>query len=302
MKYLIHDYSSNLDRGLFGMVLPYVIEVIYFINAYDKDMCINFNIDSLLYGNVIPGHIIPKDICEISEYTVSIELRKFKDDHNIIGLGNNINDFLIANEIWNKHFDISDTIKNQIKDIDAKTTLGIHYRGTDKNYDTHEANYITIDEFIIITKDFLRKNSNITTLYCCSDEEEFIKQIKIFFGSYKIEYHFHDRNINYGDDVGIHEKNTTYEEKNKNITSALIDMYNLSKCGVVLKTSSALSVFCKIINPSQQIYTVSAVKQMYWPTFLVECWKSDSNEVNEILKRTMEGDILSEKYSAMKNQ
>lgn len=46
MKYLIHDYSSNLDRGLFGMVLPYVIEVIYFINAYDKDMCINFNIDS----------------------------------------------------------------------------------------------------------------------------------------------------------------------------------------------------------------------------------------------------------------
>ena len=59
-------------------------------------------------------------------------------------------------------------------------TLGVHYRGTDKNYDIGQANYITETEMILIVKDYM-ENNNIEQIFCCSDEQSFINAIKILF-------------------------------------------------------------------------------------------------------------------------
>lgn len=67
-------------------------------------------------------------------------------------------------------------------------------------------------------------------------------------------------------------------------------MVGLSKCGTVIKNSSALSAFSKIINPSLNIFTVSAMKQKWFPTGVIKVYKTKSNKIKKILARTMKGD------------
>ena len=62
----------------------------------------------------------------------------------------------------------------------------MHYRGTDKNKDNEQANPITIDEFIIIIKDFISKHKNINTIFACSDEKGFVEKLLSTFPNMNI--------------------------------------------------------------------------------------------------------------------
>lgn len=65
-------------------------------------------------------------------------------------------------------------------------------------------------------------------------------------------------------------------------------MLALSKCKVVIKSSSSLSTFSKIINPSLKLYTVSAMKKNWFPHSYVEEYKTNNNNnIKKILERTM---------------
>jgi hypothetical protein len=67
-------------------------------------------------------------------------------------------------------------------------------------------------------------------------------------------------------------------------------MLALSKCNKIIKTSSALSAFSKIINPSTKLYTVSAMKKPWFPSVIAEKYETNSEEIKKILKRTMKND------------
>lgn len=195
----------------------------------------------------------------------------------------------ICNNIFDKYFKFNDYILNEVNNLNiTNNTLGIHYRGTDKNFDTSQANYITIDEMLLIIEDYL-SNNNIDSIFCCSDEQIFINKLKEKFKKYKIiEYNQFRNNIDYNN-YGLfrHGENMHETDRNKLTNASIIDMLALSKCNVVIKSSSALSTFSKIINPSLKLYTVSAMKKDWFPHSYVEQYKTNNYEINKILERTM---------------
>ena len=72
----------------------------------------------------------------------------------------------------------------------------------------------------------------------------------------------------------------------------MIDMLCLSKCKEVIKVSSALSAFSKIINPNLKIFRVNALKMFadipYFPDAYIPLLDKDSNystECNNTLKK-----------------
>ena len=142
---------------------------------------------------------------------------------------------------------------------------------------------------IMIIEDYLNNNNNINTLFCCSDEQIFINKIKEKFKNYKIieynQFRNNSENINYG--LFRYGEKFDEIERNKLTYASIIDMLALSKCKVVIKSSSALSAFSKIINPSLILYTVSAMKKDWFPTSYVEEYKTNNIELKKILKRTM---------------
>ncbi len=68
-------------------------------------------------------------------------------------------------------------------------------------------------------------------------------------------------------------------------------MLALSRCKIVLKTSSALSAFSKIINPDLNVYAISAMKQKWFPTGVIPRYIATSEEVNHILCKTLQDHV-----------
>jgi hypothetical protein len=89
----------------------------------------------------------------------------------------------------------------------------------------------------------------------------------------------------------------TEEERTTEADRAVIDCLALSRCAVVLNTSSALSAFSKVLNPDLEIYRCAASKMFadipYFPIAYIPRYESDDVVVAEILARTMADDWLS---------
>ena len=68
-------------------------------------------------------------------------------------------------------------------------------------------------------------------------------------------------------------------------------MLLLSQCNTIIKTSSALSCFSKIINPSVNLYCTSAMKQKWFPAGLVKPYNSECKIIQKILQKTMVGHV-----------
>ena len=168
-------------------------------------------------------------------------------------------------------------------------TLGIHYRGTDKNYDMSQANYVTKREMISIVKDYM-ENNDIEQIFCCSDEQSFINEIMLLYPNKVIEYKQTRSNISSHFGFFRNGQNSSNMAMDKLTYSCIIDMLALSKCSTIIKTSSALSSFSKILNPYVKLYTVSAMKHPWFPAAVAERYKSESQEVINILNRTMIND------------
>ena len=133
-----------------------------------------------------------------------------------------------------------------------------------------------------IIKDYT-KNNFFNKIFCCSDDESFINDMKNLYPNKIISYDQIRKNFRYG-------QKYSEENKDNNTYACFIDMVGLSKCGTVIKNSSALSAFSKIINPSLNIFTVSAMKQKWFPTGVIKVYKTKSNKIKKILARTMKRD------------
>ena len=244
------------------------------------------------YDNIIPTHIIPRNVYSANDlenaHHLNIKSYKLSID---IDFDFNTESFNKANYIWNKYFKLHPDIEKRIPVFDTSTTLGIHYRGTDKNTDVNEANPISQDEFITVIKDYLKNNNYVKNIYCCSDEASFITRIKTDFADLNIVDYDQKRSENklYALHTGclitdIDMFNHTF--------AAFVDVFALSKCNTVLKTSSAMSSFSKILNPGLNLITCCAMKQKWFPTGVVETYQSSDGVVNNILKRTMHGHVF----------
>lgn len=284
----IFSLKEHFTEGVFGQILIWLLETIHHLENNFQDLKLSFDINALAYDNIIPTFI--QTIHDFPVFDKKINLKEYKLSHNT-HFQNNSNSFFIAHNIWNKYFKFSDRILNEIPVFDSKHTLGIHYRGTDKNFDNYQTNSISQDEFILIVNDFLINHPDITTIFCCSDESSFIHNISNTFKNIHVFQYKQPRSHNSNDAFFRNGYNIDKITKDNLTISAFVDMITLSKCKYVLKTSSALSAFSKIIQPDLQIYTVSAMKLPWFPTATIPVYQTNSDEISIILNRTLHNHV-----------
>jgi hypothetical protein len=296
---VIYSNKYDLKQGMFGQALIWFLEVLNDLEqtaAITNESKVVFDINAEAYDNIIPTFVQPKimynssefkqpKLLDMTEYFMKSKKTSFEFDES---------SFADANRLWNKYFEFSDDVLKRTPQFDGPNTLGLHYRGTDKNVQYNEANAITQQEFIEIVLDFLVHNPGIKYIYCCSDEQSFVKNLRAVlpYNVGVIEY-IRERTV---ENVALHRL-TASDQFDKELKydltlSAFVDMLALSRCSVVLKTNSALSAFSKIINPDLQIYTANAMKERWFPTGVVRPYKTNTKKINDILKKTMVGHIF----------
>ena len=294
----IFSTTADLTEGIYGQCLTWLLEVLYYLeknniyNINSNNTKVIFDINTLNTKNLIPKFIQPKKIYDIDKSfePIKISLKEYKIKNKIGGFELNTESFEKANKIFNKYFKFNDFIIDEVNKLNINNkTLGVHYRGTDKNFDIGQANYITKTEMISIVKDYM-ENNDIEQIFCCSDEQSFINEIMILYPNKVIEYKQSRSNIssNYG--FFRNGQNSSNMDMDNLTYSCIIDMLALSKCTTIIKTSSALSSFSKILKPYIKLYTVSAMKQPWFPAAVAERYESESEEIIKILKRTMIND------------
>ncbi|MDD5580256.1 MAG: nodulation protein NodZ [Methylobacter sp.] len=154
-----------------------------------------------------------------------------------------------ANRLFEKNLRIKTEIQEYVdffveKHFRKKTVLGVHYRGTDKKY---EAEPVTWEFCAKTISNYLSSNSQIDTLFIASDEGAFIKWIQKEFRH--IEVISHDDKEQSQDGNAIHTDPNIGDNYIKG-KEALVNCLLLSKCNVLIKSSSFLSGWSAIFNPS----------------------------------------------------
>jgi hypothetical protein len=293
--------SHNFEVGLF-CIISYILKVLPIIEEKNIDkQNIYWDITTLYYGNIFPN---------ILEYEMINNYEMIKNDENteIIDLEDITcgfssqekkyhigNDFLGLNKLFFKYFTIPQHIVNIVNTYDLTHYLGLHYRGTDKFTDPEMNTPISIYEYKIIIDSYINVN-NITHIFLSTDEGELLSYFSTKYPSITIKIARDMR----GDLFWKNPINYT-----NNAREAMVDLLCLSKCNTILKTSSALSSYAKIINPNINIYRINASiytinDTPYFPDSyipLLECNEKYSAECNEILiKKQEEEPILPEKY------
>ena len=83
------------------------------------------------------------------------------------------------------------------------------------------------------------------------------------------------------------------DDRDQLTVDSIVDMLILSKCDVILKTSSALSCFSKIIHPQVRVLSMSAMRQPWFPATVTHPYVAPPHSTSSvILRRTMQGHIF----------
>jgi hypothetical protein len=286
-----HIFSEKeaFTEGIFGQILVWLLETIHHLDKNNTNLMLSFDINALAYDNIIPTFIQPNEIHE--DFDNKINVKTYKISNGAV-FDFEPASFETANKLWNKYFKFSKQVEDIVPQFTKSETLGVHYRGTDKIFDNSQTNHISQEEFIYIISDFLSKQEEIKAIYCCSDEGSFINNIRKNFNNIKVIEYQQPRSIDTSFAFFRNGYNINKQLKDNLTIGALVDMISLSRCEYVIKTSSALSAFSKIIQPDLKIYTVSAMKERWFPTAMIEPYKSDSEKVSSILKRTLYGNAV----------
>jgi hypothetical protein len=274
--------KNQMTEGLFGMVILWIFEVLPILENNNVDVSkLKWDVSTTNYGDIFPNileynseYVNPN---KINKKTELFHLRKNFQQYT---LGD---DFIKLNNLFFKYFRIPKELLLTAANYNLNDCLGIHFRGTDKTCDFGMNTPITINEFYIIIDSFLKNNSHIKNVFLATDEKDILNYLK---NKYTYITFITSRNFN----------NNLFWRNNENVIcngkEAMIDMLCLSKCKIVLKVSSALSAFSKVINPYLNIYRLNALKMFvdipYFPDAYIPLLEKNNNyteECNKILDK-----------------
>lgn len=288
---LVDAKPDEMYDGLFGQVLLWVFQVLPVL--YERQVFPDWRIQAAYYGRASDGLVIP-GVLDLA-YDVepgrrkAVNLIRLRGYRHILG-----NDWRALSTIWHAYFRVPDRIINRARDLGLLSdTLGVHYRGNDKQTALWDTNPVSHDDYLSIIKQFCHERPELHRIFLATDDPTF--------------YQFLKRNIalqvnNLGD-VSFHKDRTSPELADAKTDRAMLDCVTLSRCGAVLLTSSALPSFAKILNPSLEIYRVAASKFFeknvpYFPVAYVPTYNSSSPEIATILDRLMVGDWTKSRESS----
>jgi len=281
----ISTNTDDLVEGLFGQVLLWTFELLPWLAA--RDIQPDWDIRSSLYGDgpahrVIPGvfdlaYPAPQSSSAPREVPM-LALRL--GAVSVLG-----GDWPAVHRLWTRFFRVPERIQAQADQVGLSTqTLGVHYRGTDKNLATQDTNPVSVSDMLDLVADFLRQHPDLDSLFIATDEHVFATAAAERFATLRV--------INLGE-VSFHKASGGGAAR---ADRALLDCVLLSRCRHVLKCSSALSGFAKVLNPDLDIHRVAACKLFndvpYFPDAYIPRLVSDAPAAQAILTRQFAGDWL----------
>ena len=283
--------ENEMSEGLFGMVILFIFEILPILENNNIDIStLKWSVSTSRYGSIFPNLLEYnseyKNIEEVSENNKQIiELFDLRNKYPQYTLGD---DFILLNKLFFKYFKIPKELEEISEQYNLNDFLGIHFRGTDKTSDIHMNEPITKNEFYIIIDSFIKENSYIKNIFLATDEGDILDYLKNKYNDIKFVT---SRNFN----TNLFWKNNN--DIVRNGKEAMIDMLCLSKCKIVLKVSSALSAFAKLINPNLKIYKLNALKMFvdipYFPDAYIPLLEKNENytdECNKILDKIQVSD------------
>ncbi|MDE1182349.1 hypothetical protein [Paraburkholderia sp.] len=152
-----------------------------------------------------------------------------------------------ASHLFYSHFRPSKYINNEVDSICEKleigaSTLGVHFRGTDKKF---EAIPVPWSNFCRLVETTLAQNPHLDRLFVSSDEQAFID----FFVAWPFgkPVSVAPARLLANGHLPVHFSGYPGLEIGR---EALVSSLLLSRCGFLVKTPSYLSAWSKIFNPS----------------------------------------------------
>jgi hypothetical protein len=284
-------YSENeLNEGLFGEIFLRIFELLPILENNE----ININnlywyVRSVNYGSIFPEVLDyvndDKNIEQSMNTSMGMnELQKVIPQY-ILG-----DDFVALNKLFFKYFKIPKLLNDVSNSLCLKEYLGLHYRGTDKTTNTNTNTPVTKEMFYSIVDSYIHAN-NITNIFIATDENDVFDY---FVNKYTSIHIASSRDFK----GNLFWRNN--ENPSVNAKMAMLDMICLSKCKTVLKISSALSAFAKVINPALNIYRINALKFVpikyalpYFPDAYIPLLPTNSKyteECNNIIKEVQQDD------------
>jgi hypothetical protein len=269
--------------GLFGQVLLWVFQILPVL--FERRIFPDWRIQAAYYGRASDGLVIP-GVLDLA-YEVEPGLRREVNLVRLLGhrhiLGN---DWQGLSAIWRAYFRVPDRIIKRAMEFGCLSdTLGVHYRGNDKQTANWDTNPVSHDDYLAIIRQFCQERPQFRRIFLATDDLNFYQFLK---NNTALEI------INLGG-VGFHKDPVPPELVDVKTDRAMLDCYILSRCRVVLLTSSALPSFAKIFNPELEIYRVAASKIFeknapYFPVAYIPIYNSSSAEIAALVNRLMVGD------------
>jgi len=273
---------GELREGLFGGILLFVFEILPYLR--EKGIFPSWSIASRLYGDdpdclVLPGVLETAYPTEAATKSVALWTVKNRYNH-VLGA-----DWVPLAALWSTYFKVPHRINASADEMgDLSSTLGIHYRGNDKNTNSADSNPVTYRDFSLIIQDFLKRPHSFTQIFVATDEDAFVDHLRATVGMTVVTR-----------GAGTFHRNLEGRKgRALEADRAMADCVLLSRCAAVLNTSSALSAFAKVLNADLEIFRCGASKMFndipYFPIAYIPVYQSDDAAVRDVLKRTLADD------------
>lgn len=282
----IRTTSDDLEEGLFGQVILWTFELLPWLDARGRRP--GWDIRSRLYGDP-PDHRVLPGVFDLA-YDIGTNSGGCRDVSMLalrVGAVSVLgNDWSAIHRLWHRYFKVPARIQARADEVQLPSgrTLGVHYRGTDKNQALLDTNPVSIDDMLSLVADFLIRHPGLDTLFIATDDHAFVRAALLRFPGLTV--------LNLGE-VAFHKAAGGGSER---ADRALLDCVLLSRCQHVLKCSSALSGFAKVLNPDLDIHRVAACKLFndvpYFPDAYIPRLTSPDAAVQTVLSRQFEGDWL----------
>ncbi len=169
-----------------------------------------------------------------------------------IGSRSGLSSIEVAAELRRKYLPVKTEITKKVEIFVARrmlgrTTLGVHFRGTDKKGEAERVSWERVQQTI---ENYLRRNPAIDCLFVASDEAPFINFIEQAFPNLLVISH--DDRFRSATNRPFHMDDHGEDNYGKG-EEALMNCLLLSRCSALIRTTSFLSAWASIFNPDLPI-------------------------------------------------
>ena len=283
----IASNPDDLEEGLFGQVLLWIFEILPWLDA--QGIRPDWAIYSPLYGEPPDRRVLPG----VFDLAYSPPARVTRERSllwsrvlHTSALGG---DWAGTHALWTRYFRVPPRVAERADAVGLPAAcLGLHYRGTDKNRQSIDTNPVDAEDFLALAEAFLARHPDVTAVFVASDEPGMLGRVAARFPGLDV------RGLG---DVAFHKATGGAAADPGKADRALLDCVLLSRCRYVLKCSSALSGFAKVLNPQLQCWRVAACKLWsdvpYFPdAYVPRLQLDDDPAARAILERQFAGDWL----------